>query len=596
MDKFIAWAKENRRTSNGQLFEHVSFPSFVKNFRLTDRSGSLADYTKLIASSELGARRRQKLQSSHDSFTRNRLHSFWKSWTQQLLVDQAQQELNTSSAVTAKKTAVLAQKASLSESKKSFRALKMEKTVSLTSTAIVVGGEQHGTNKQPYESDTDVEIDGPYIASSPASKTHPFDRLVAYVFKTAQGRCATLPVSAPRNISGVMLEMYSEALKELKQPGPVIDKKDAFVLLSSIVNTVALSGRKFSISKKVLQGSRLLPLEPNSVDYKTIKAMLKDLSKTLHPASETSTKNYRGKPQFQSLKKRVWTLLSEAQEETTGGELVSKASTKARQKIERIYGATTSTACGRKVDLSIRIRFDDRWRHEVAVFEFKASTATQAVCEKQQKKSVRLNAAILHDLEAKGLDISKSYPIIAEGQALGLDFYTLRRYDDVLGAGRSTSKGISLPSHVDQLKAFFESEAILTLLAFKEHIRQYAYDVTDVLANSEPTPFSFDYDYREEAVVENASTSNLPSRSSTPPPRKRGLDAFVLFSPSKKSKLGVQEPAEGCNDNDDGDDEENDDTDDEDDEENDDTDDEDDEDDDDEDDEENEDDENYDEY
>lgn len=90
------------------------------------------------------------------------------------------------------------------------------------------------------------------------------------------------------------------------------------VLLSGIINTVALSGRKFSISKKVLQGSRLLPLEPNSVGYKTIKAMLKDLSKTLHPASETSTKDYRGKPQFQSLKRRVWTLLSEAQEETTG--------------------------------------------------------------------------------------------------------------------------------------------------------------------------------------------------------------------------------------------------------------------------------------
>lgn len=149
------------------------------------------------------------------------------------------------------------------------------------------------------------------------------------------------------------------------------------------------------------------------------------------------------------------------------GELVSKASTKARQKIESIYGATTSTACGRKVDMSIRIRFDDRWQHEVAIFEFKASTATRAICEKQQKKSVRLNAAILHDLEAKGLDISKSYPIIAEGQALGLDFYTLRRYDNILGAGRSTSKGISLPSHVDQLKSFFESEAILTLLAFK---------------------------------------------------------------------------------------------------------------------------------
>lgn len=117
--------------------------------------------------------------------------------------------------------------------------------------------------------------------------------------------------------------------------------------------------------------------------------------------------------------------------------------------------------------MSIRIRFDDNWRHEVAIFEFKATTATQAMCEKQQRKSVRLNAALLYDLEAKGLDITKSYPIIAEGQALGLDFYALRRYDEILGAGRSTTKGISLPSHVDQLKAFFESETLFILLSFK---------------------------------------------------------------------------------------------------------------------------------
>ena len=101
------------------------------------------------------------------------------------------------------------------------------------------------------------------------------------------------------------------------------------------------------------------------------------------------------------------------------------------------------------------------------MFEFKAATATQAVCERQQKKSVRRNAAILLDPEAKGLDTSKSYPIITEGQALGLDFYALRRYDEVLGAGRSTTKGISLPAHVGQLTAFFESKTIFILLAFK---------------------------------------------------------------------------------------------------------------------------------
>ncbi|KAG0032182.1 hypothetical protein BGZ81_011521 [Podila clonocystis] len=93
--------------------------------------------------------------------------------------------------------------------------------------------------------------------------------------------------------------MYSEALKELGQPGPVVAKKDVLVLLSSIINTVALSGRRFSISMKISQGSRLLPLDLISADYQCIKALVKDLLKALHPpTTNTSSLNNRCKPQF----------------------------------------------------------------------------------------------------------------------------------------------------------------------------------------------------------------------------------------------------------------------------------------------------------
>ena len=119
------------------------------------------------------------------------------------------------------------------------------------------------------------------------------------------------------------------------------------------------------------------------------------------------------------------------------------------------------------MDLSIRIRVENQWKTEIAIFEFKSSTATQEMCRKQQKKSVRLNAAILLELEARGLDINKSFPVIAEGQALGMNFYTLRRFGEVLGAGKSTPKGIFLPSQVEHLKAFLESDTMMTLLAFK---------------------------------------------------------------------------------------------------------------------------------
>ncbi|KAF9123772.1 hypothetical protein BGW39_008709 [Mortierella sp. 14UC] len=120
------------------------------------------------------------------------------------------------------------------------------------------------------------------------------------------------------------------------------------------------------------------------------------------------------------------------------GELVSTAARDCRLLIEDEFGPTNKYICGRKVDMSIRVYADHTWDNEICVFEFKSTKASDAVCQQQQRKSVRLNGAILLDLEGGGLDITKSYPAIAEGRGLVVDFYTLRRYEDILGAGRST--------------------------------------------------------------------------------------------------------------------------------------------------------------
>ncbi|KAF9579439.1 hypothetical protein BGW38_004295 [Lunasporangiospora selenospora] len=593
MDSFIAWATDTRTNDKGLRVEHVTFPSFVKTFALSDLSGALNDYSKVLASSELNVKRRGALQAAHKVFLKNRLNAFWTSWMHGLSLKSAQQELATSSAVTAKKTAVLAQEASLHESAVSYRALKQGNapTNALSTTpressagdiptdTTVTDSEEQllDTNKQLNETDTDTNTDG------------------KWGYYHVQGQ-TVLPPPASSDLSGVLREIYIAVLSELSKPGPVIDKKDVLVLLSSIINTVATSGRIFSISKKIVQGSRLPLLDTNSAEYQDIKLLLDDLLTTLYPAiSNSSSTNNRRKPYFQSLKRRVWALLSQLEEESikyttlqivtqillwieldifasptsehvfvsswstlfnillhdtplraVPGELISKASAKARQEAKSKYGSTCSTPCGRKVDMSIRIRFDGKWQHEVAIFEFKREMATRSVRERQQKKSVRLNAAILYDLEAKGLDIEKSYPIIAEGLGLGLDFYTLRRYNDVLGAGRSTVKGISIPPSVDQLKAFFESETMFILLAFKEHLRQYAYDVIDVLANTAPTPFGYDcaFDNDGEDDEQYEPPPDPPSRSSTPPPRKRP-NSFVLFSPSKKDKIRTYDEVVG---------------------------------------------------
>ncbi|KAF9081774.1 hypothetical protein BGX27_004777, partial [Mortierella sp. AM989] len=121
------------------------------------------------------------------------------------------------------------------------------------------------------------------------------------------------------------------------------------------------------------------------------------------------------------------------------GELASESSKNCRHITETEFGKSKQKACGWKVDLTIRVMAEGAWTGEVAVFECKP-VVTDSTCSQQLKKSVRLNAAILLVLEKQGLDISCWFPIIAESRGLVLDFYTIKRYGDVLGVGRSTSR------------------------------------------------------------------------------------------------------------------------------------------------------------
>ncbi|KAF8926227.1 hypothetical protein BGZ58_000088, partial [Dissophora ornata] len=147
-------------------------------------------------------------------------------------------------------------------------------------------------------------------------------------------------------------------------------------------------------------------------------------------------------------------------------QLVSTAARSSRLIVEEEFGATKRHICGRKVDMSIRVYADHTWENEVCVFELKSTNASKAICEQQQRKSVRLNGAILLELEHRGVNIANSYPTIAERRGLVMDFYTLRRHDDILGAGRSTLSDVWIPSHERQLKQFLKSNSLHVLLAF----------------------------------------------------------------------------------------------------------------------------------
>ncbi|KAF9176657.1 hypothetical protein BGZ51_009874, partial [Haplosporangium sp. Z 767] len=476
--------------------------------------------------------------------------------------------------------------------------------------AITIGDQSKSPTARELGVDTAADdLDSPpemQIVVPSRVRATPFYDLIAYVFLKAKKKSATLPSplsSALRGLSVNYQEMYKAVLAYLREPGPVEAKKDVLVLLSGIINTVSPNARQFSLSKKIMAESRLSELDPQSETHKTVTGLLAELLEALYPELD---KDRYCEPDFVQLQKKVWQLLQDAASsrhtlaekakyttlqiiqqvllwielglftpptsehvyvsawamllnillfDTTvraiPGELVSKASTSARQLVEDEFGSTTSMSCGRKVDLSIRIQVDGGWKTEIAVFEFKTSTSTRQMCEKQQKKSVRLNAAILLELEARGLDLQHSYPIIAEGRGLGLDFYTLKRYDDILGAGRSTAKGLSLPSQVSLLKTFLQSNSILILLSFKEHLRRYAVDVVDVLAMSPLTPFGGGDEDDPPSTPNDpiSTTADPPERQCTPPPRKRPTP-FILFSPSKKDKVYVH--ADVNDDSDDG--------------------------------------------
>ncbi|KAF9906574.1 hypothetical protein EC991_000449 [Linnemannia zychae] len=127
--------------------------------------------------------------------------------------------------------------------------------------------------------------------------------------------------------------------------------------------------------------------------------------------------------------------------------------------------------------------------------------------------NVRLNGAILMDLERQGIDISKHFSVIAEGKGLTMDLYTMKRYGDVLGAGHANNNPVWLPADLTQLQQFLSSDSIHVLIAFTEHTKIFAYDVRDILAR---TP--------------------APCLASTPPQKHAEIRLYITRTPSKNNK------------------------------------------------------------
>ncbi|GJJ78469.1 hypothetical protein EMPS_10828 [Entomortierella parvispora] len=172
---------------------------------------------------------------------------------------------------------------------------------------------------------------------------------------------------------------------------------------------------------------------------------------------------------------------------------------------------------GRKVDTGVHVFANGTWDNEICLFEFETCTASDSICLMQHLKSVRVNSAVLHDLEYKGVDTCKYFPIIAEGRGFCLSFYTLKRSGSIIAAGKSTRSVVWIPSDMVQLKQFLKSDSIQILLRFADHILRYAVHVQETLS----------------------LIRRLPS---TPPPRYN--EPLAAFTPHKRNKPKYVEDTE----------------------------------------------------
>ncbi|KAF9116217.1 hypothetical protein BGX30_006001, partial [Mortierella sp. GBA39] len=591
--------------------------AFFLAFEITDKQTGHRRYGSVIERCSTGAGRK-RLKEEFDQWKTSKGTSYWTDQQARL---------------SAMKTAGSLIEASEPYAEDSLRRVsKMvnapQETQTVTSTATppatsTATGSIQNTERSPDEDlDDDEDRDDPVLDPLVArARASPFYELVDLSSKKYEWLIQN--TSGAVGLSPTHNDMFHVAPQLLRDPGDVTKKKSVFALVSGIINTLSPVGQQFALSPLVEEQSRMACLSYRS---KTIDGLRADMQEALYPDPDDpaamsveslqrfvyqsllqcvgphSTRAAKEKylvlkivsqvlhwlendiftaPLSEHVFVSAWsdvlnTLFAQSGLRGIPGELGSRASRESRSLAESVFGSKMATSTSsRRVDLTIRIFVDKSWADEICVFECKPEVS-DLVCQVQQGKSVRLNTAILLALEEKGLDIALWHPIIAETRALSVDFYTLRRYGDVVGAGRATQEKVWLPSGYTKLDAFLSSRSFEALLGFRAHMALYAKKATATLASSPATPHStstpvawspsastplissspastsaavapvtptfaaFHTASRTcAAAAAQATTSDImeppPQRPTTPPPRKRELP-FVVFSPSKQRR------------------------------------------------------------
>ncbi|KAF9122110.1 hypothetical protein BGX30_002203 [Mortierella sp. GBA39] len=220
MTSFVPWAAAVK-VVDGQQQEHVSFPSFVKQFKIHDKDDAVTLHKELLESPRIKKSRQDRLKANYTEFVQWRLHTFWSSWEKEVEMEIAQKELKHAS------TAVMAQQASLQESSEIFGILQAESSSNGPHTNFSTVTESDNASSSVQDSETEIDsATERHLLGSSRAKLTPFYELIAFIFKSAKGKPVTLPNSVPRGLSKNHEELYCAALAQLRAPGPVEGKKE----------------------------------------------------------------------------------------------------------------------------------------------------------------------------------------------------------------------------------------------------------------------------------------------------------------------------------------------------------------------------------
>ncbi|KAF8928675.1 hypothetical protein BGZ47_001485, partial [Haplosporangium gracile] len=366
-----------------------------------------------------------------------------------------------------------------------------------------------------------------------------------------QGQDPLLP-ALPPGLSPAHSEMFRVALNLLRGPGDITKKKS---VLSKTVDDLRADLQAalypdpddpavMSIEslQKFAYESLLQCVDPRLTRASKEKYLvLKIVSQVLHWLENDNFAAPLSEHVFVSAWSDILnTLFAQSGLRGIPGELGSRASRDSRSLAESVFGGKMAiSSSSRKVDLTIRIFVDKSWADEIYVLSVSPKLATYLVCQAQQGNSVHPNTAILLTLEEKGLDITQWYPIIAEIRALSIDFYTLRRYGDVIGADRATHEKVWLPSGTTKLDAFLSSRSFEVLLGFwvgpHDFVCQESHCYTCVV----PSHTTLDIPRRPRFLLPSYTTLNVYTCRMA----VIGVDTLDLFLTSKHAGyFGVYHP------------------------------------------------------